>query len=285
MRKEGNRAALKAFRERKEQRLKDLEAKVEDREKASEASEHENKSLRTHVEHLNSELQDHKDPASKDIGGAFHNAPPSIQPSRHHDDGGSDKNSSSSLALSDDAALSLMPWGSFADNVTDRLEIDQLAEHGTLISDLNLSIDALYPPSITPLQSLKPFQTQIFSDDSSADPDWHWFSIGLPDTTLPFQNLPNRSTNARWKAQWLEEEAQISGNPSKGTVLSAACQRCRLDNTTCDRISPQCGPCRKKGMLCACAEGVWSNPPHSWGGLLTCVQRWSRRQRRFDKTY
>ncbi|KAL9046101.1 MAG: hypothetical protein Q9214_000976 [Letrouitia sp. 1 TL-2023] len=59
-RKAQNRAAQRAFRERKERHLKDLEAKVEDLEKASEATNHENGRLRATVDRLNNELKEYR---------------------------------------------------------------------------------------------------------------------------------------------------------------------------------------------------------------------------------
>ncbi|KAL8628227.1 hypothetical protein Q9189_006080 [Teloschistes chrysophthalmus] len=59
-RKAQNRAAQRAFRERKERHLKDLEAKVEDLEKASEATNHENGRLRATVDRLNNEVKEYR---------------------------------------------------------------------------------------------------------------------------------------------------------------------------------------------------------------------------------
>ncbi|RMZ91545.1 hypothetical protein DV736_g1202, partial [Chaetothyriales sp. CBS 134916] len=59
-RKAQNRAAQRAFRERKERHLRDLETKVEDLEKVSEATSHENGLLRAHVERLQVELKEYR---------------------------------------------------------------------------------------------------------------------------------------------------------------------------------------------------------------------------------
>ena len=59
-RKAQNRAAQRAFRERKEKHLKDLETKVEELEKASEATNHENSVLRAQVDRMTSELNQYK---------------------------------------------------------------------------------------------------------------------------------------------------------------------------------------------------------------------------------
>ncbi|KAI4171726.1 MAG: hypothetical protein LQ348_006884 [Seirophora lacunosa] len=59
-RKAQNRAAQRAFRERKERHLKDLETKVEDLEKASEATNHENGRLRATVERLTTEVKEYR---------------------------------------------------------------------------------------------------------------------------------------------------------------------------------------------------------------------------------
>jgi AP-1-like transcription factor len=59
-RKAQNRAAQRAFRERKEKHLKDLEIKVEDLEKASESTNHENGLLRAQVERLQVELKEYR---------------------------------------------------------------------------------------------------------------------------------------------------------------------------------------------------------------------------------
>ncbi|RWA14833.1 hypothetical protein EKO27_g285 [Xylaria grammica] len=59
-RKAQNRAAQRAFRERKEKHLKDLETKVEELEKASNATNDENSQLRTQIEKLTVELEQYK---------------------------------------------------------------------------------------------------------------------------------------------------------------------------------------------------------------------------------
>ncbi|KAK5956870.1 DNA-binding transcription factor yap1 [Knufia fluminis] len=59
-RKAQNRAAQRAFRERKEKHLKDLEVKVEDLEKASETANQENGVLRAQVERLQVELKEYR---------------------------------------------------------------------------------------------------------------------------------------------------------------------------------------------------------------------------------
>lgn len=59
-RKAQNRAAQRAFRERKEKHLKDLETKVEELEKASEATNHENSKLRAQVDRMTTELNQYK---------------------------------------------------------------------------------------------------------------------------------------------------------------------------------------------------------------------------------
>ncbi|KAL9110474.1 MAG: hypothetical protein Q9227_005018 [Pyrenula ochraceoflavens] len=59
-RKAQNRAAQRAFRERKEKHLKDLETKVEDLEKSSEAANHENGLLKAQVERLQVELREYR---------------------------------------------------------------------------------------------------------------------------------------------------------------------------------------------------------------------------------
>ena len=59
-RKAQNRAAQRAFRERKEKHLKDLEQKVIDLEKASESANHENGVLRAQVDRLSDEVKQYK---------------------------------------------------------------------------------------------------------------------------------------------------------------------------------------------------------------------------------
>lgn len=59
-RKAQNRAAQRAFRERKERHLKDLETKVEELQKASEAANNENQLLRSKVEKMTVELEQYK---------------------------------------------------------------------------------------------------------------------------------------------------------------------------------------------------------------------------------
>ncbi|OAA51904.1 AP-1-like protein [Metarhizium rileyi] len=59
-RKAQNRAAQRAFRERKEKHLKDLETKVDELEKASEAANHENTKLRAQVDRMTTELNQYK---------------------------------------------------------------------------------------------------------------------------------------------------------------------------------------------------------------------------------
>lgn len=59
-RKAQNRAAQRAFRERKEKHLKDLEDKVEELEKASQSANHENEKLRAKVDKMTVELNEYK---------------------------------------------------------------------------------------------------------------------------------------------------------------------------------------------------------------------------------
>jgi AP-1-like factor len=59
-RKAQNRAAQRAFRERKEKHLKDLETKVGELEKASESANHENGLLRAQVDRLQIELREYR---------------------------------------------------------------------------------------------------------------------------------------------------------------------------------------------------------------------------------
>jgi len=59
-RKAQNRAAQRAFRERKEKHLKDLETKVQDLEKVSEAANHENSILRAQIEKMSVELREYR---------------------------------------------------------------------------------------------------------------------------------------------------------------------------------------------------------------------------------
>ncbi|KAF2706248.1 AP1-like transcription factor [Pleomassaria siparia CBS 279.74] len=59
-RKAQNRAAQRAFRERKEKHLKDLEIKVGELEKASDATNHENGLLRAQVQRLQMELREYR---------------------------------------------------------------------------------------------------------------------------------------------------------------------------------------------------------------------------------
>jgi AP-1-like factor len=59
-RKAQNRAAQRAFRERKEKHLKDLETKVEELEKASDSTNHENALLRAQVQRLQMELREYR---------------------------------------------------------------------------------------------------------------------------------------------------------------------------------------------------------------------------------
>ncbi|EGY17906.1 hypothetical protein VD0002_g3820 [Verticillium dahliae] len=59
-RKAQNRAAQRAFRERKEKHLKDLEDKVDELQKASEAANNENSVLRSQVDKMTSELAEYK---------------------------------------------------------------------------------------------------------------------------------------------------------------------------------------------------------------------------------
>ena len=75
-RKAQNRAAQRAFRERKERHLKELETKVEDLEKASESANHENGVLRAQVDQLQTELQEYRKRLSLN-GNGLGRSPPS----------------------------------------------------------------------------------------------------------------------------------------------------------------------------------------------------------------
>lgn len=59
-RKAQNRAAQRAFRERKEKHLKDLETKVDELQKASEDANHENGLLRAQIDRMTTELNEYK---------------------------------------------------------------------------------------------------------------------------------------------------------------------------------------------------------------------------------
>lgn len=59
-RKAQNRAAQRAFRERKERHLKDLETQVEELQKASQATNHENTKLRSQVDRMESQIKQYK---------------------------------------------------------------------------------------------------------------------------------------------------------------------------------------------------------------------------------
>ena len=83
-RKAQNRAAQRAFRERKEKHLKDLETKVTDLEKASESANHENSVLRAQVERLQDELKDYRRRLSL-TGNGMNTSPPSARQSLDND--------------------------------------------------------------------------------------------------------------------------------------------------------------------------------------------------------
>lgn len=74
-RKAQNRAAQRAFRERKEKHLKDLETKVAELEKASESANHENGLLRAQVERLQMELREYRKRLSMQAGGLGRSPP------------------------------------------------------------------------------------------------------------------------------------------------------------------------------------------------------------------
>lgn len=83
-RKAQNRAAQRAFRERKERHLKDLETKVEDLEKASEATNHENGRLRAQVEKMGVELKEYRKRMSLSTAAAGYSPPPSATQSQNY---------------------------------------------------------------------------------------------------------------------------------------------------------------------------------------------------------
>ncbi|KAF2626166.1 PAP1-domain-containing protein [Macroventuria anomochaeta] len=74
-RKAQNRAAQRAFRERKEKHLKDLETKVLELEKASDAANHENGLLRGQVQRLQMELREYRKRLSLNSTGINRTAP------------------------------------------------------------------------------------------------------------------------------------------------------------------------------------------------------------------
>ncbi|KAM0723756.1 hypothetical protein Q7P37_000746 [Cladosporium fusiforme] len=75
-RKAQNRAAQRAFRERKEKHLKDLETKVTELAKAREADQHENGILKAQIDRLQTELKDYRKRLSLN-GTSSRNSPPS----------------------------------------------------------------------------------------------------------------------------------------------------------------------------------------------------------------
>ncbi|KAF3936791.1 hypothetical protein ABW19_dt0203322 [Dactylella cylindrospora] len=72
-RKAQNRAAQRAFRERKEKHLKDLEQKVQDLEKVSETTSQENKVLKEQIDRLQTELKEYRKRFS--LGGGVNRSP------------------------------------------------------------------------------------------------------------------------------------------------------------------------------------------------------------------
>lgn len=74
-RKAQNRAAQRAFRDRKEKHLKDLETKVGELEKASDATNHENGLLRAQVQRLQTELREYRKRLSLSSPGLNRNSP------------------------------------------------------------------------------------------------------------------------------------------------------------------------------------------------------------------
>ncbi|EKG11847.1 Basic-leucine zipper (bZIP) transcription factor [Macrophomina phaseolina MS6] len=80
-RKAQNRAAQRAFRERKEKHLKDLESKVTELQKASDAANHENGLLRAQVERLQMELREYRKRLSLNSTGISRPTAPSGFPS------------------------------------------------------------------------------------------------------------------------------------------------------------------------------------------------------------
>lgn len=80
-RKAQNRAAQRAFRERKEKHLKDLETKVGELQKASDAANHENGLLRAQVERLQMELREYRKRLSLNSTGVPRQSGPSGFPS------------------------------------------------------------------------------------------------------------------------------------------------------------------------------------------------------------
>ena len=77
-RKAQNRAAQRAFRDRKERHLKDLETKVEDLEKASQDANQENEILRAKVDRLQTELKEYRQRISLDGSPKVRASPQSI---------------------------------------------------------------------------------------------------------------------------------------------------------------------------------------------------------------
>ncbi|MCJ1436035.1 DNA-binding transcription factor yap1 [Xylographa pallens] len=77
-RKAQNRAAQRAFRERKERHLKELETKVEDLEKASESTNHENGLLRAQVDRLQTEVKEYRKRLSVNPSAANRSPPQTI---------------------------------------------------------------------------------------------------------------------------------------------------------------------------------------------------------------
>ena len=77
-RKAQNRAAQRAFRERKERHLKELETKVEDLEKASESTNHENGLLRAQVDRLQTEVKEYRKRLSVNQNAANRSPPQAV---------------------------------------------------------------------------------------------------------------------------------------------------------------------------------------------------------------
>ncbi|KAI1772294.1 PAP1-domain-containing protein [Hypoxylon cercidicola] len=197
-RKAQNRAAQRAFRERKEKHLKDLETKVEELEKASSATTNENSQLRAQIDKLTMELNEYKKKLTL-MG-----------------------NSSSPRSVSDGAARQNQSFGSAAiQNLNDVNFQFEFPKFGVLPG-----------PQDTSMNGMK--SSNFYSPSSSSNSPNSLNSLTNPSDKIKDQSSPNSSTSSKSRdnsdAQSKNGSNKSSTSPYDG-AFGGSTSRTSLDSS------------------------------------------------------
>ncbi|KAK1755728.1 putative transcription factor pap1 protein [Echria macrotheca] len=188
-RKAQNRAAQRAFRERKEKHLKDLETKVQELEAASQAANHENEKLRAQVDKMTVEIMEYKKKFSTMASGARPRAGTGVFGA---------------------------PLTSGIGDVNFQFEFPKFGAMGTTqsSSQVNKSSSSTSVTSQSPTEKPRaPSASNSVQDKQSKD-DFSNFTTGLFSPALTNNNILNGSRNNSADSQFSTGGATSTSSPS-----------------------------------------------------------------------